>query len=796
MMKMRSLLRNLMKSTVAIVLATGMVVSSEASNKVQTFHSVNPPVIDASGGPDAFGYRWIDNNNEPTGPTYNWVDISTSGTAITFASTDDGISAPITIGFGFPFYGTNRTQLVVCTNGWVSFNTTETSTEYTNVGIPNAAVPNDIACPFWDDLISTNVRYATVDGNFVVSWIGSTRWNDTGSNLTFQVILMPDGSILYQYNTTSGTVNSGTIGVENGTGTVGLQVAFDAAYIAVGRAVRIYAQAATNILYGTVTANTGGTPIDSVNIQCGVRTGRTNAQGYYRFLVDAGAQTVTATKAGWNGYTGQVNITGDSLMHNFTMRRPMAVVSPTSLDLTVGIGDSVFGNVTLNNNGDGPMAFTAALQQGPVMDNASTREITPATDDAMITATTIPAIDEVNTPWQILRDIQIENLGSRRAQNYGAEYANGFIWAPCGDRWFRFTPEGTFVDSTLMIPGASSGAFTIRDMAFDGDYIYGSWDATLRAFDPTTGAAVTAANINCTAVGVGLCRAVAYDPNEDVFFVSNWGTVSSIYKVNRSGIVLQTYTNHGGVGGMAWYPADVDNKPLYIYTQGTGYNTRIYKMNPTTGDTSMVQAALPGAATADISASCFISDQVVPGFWVFGGMVQGAPDHLVICELANAGPRRWSFSPNQGNVAAGMNTPIQIGFRSVPTDNPRIFTATLNVTTNATDEVFNVPVEVTVQQVNAGEGNVPLANSFALLGAYPNPFNPTTSVKFSLATHSKVTLSLYDVSGREVASLLNAELPAGSHSIGMKAVDLAAGTYFIQMKAGSYVGATKVVLLK
>ena len=92
------------------------------------------PVTEGFGGPDVFGYRWVDSNS-PNGPAFSWVDITTTGTLVT-VSGDDATSAAIPIGFDFPFYGNTFNSLRVCTNGWLSF--TSTATAYDR--IPRASV--------------------------------------------------------------------------------------------------------------------------------------------------------------------------------------------------------------------------------------------------------------------------------------------------------------------------------------------------------------------------------------------------------------------------------------------------------------------------------------------------------------------------------------------------------------------------------------------------------------------------------------------------------------------------------
>ena len=89
----------------------------------------------------------------------------------------------------------------------------------------------------------------------------------------------------------------------------------------------------------------------------------------------------------------------------------------------------------------------------------------------------------------------------------------------------------------------------------------------------------------------------------------------------------------------------------------------------------------------------------------------------------------------------------------------------------------------------------------ASLVAYPNPFNPATTINYDLARDTHVTIIAYDVTGRRVATLLNDERRAGAHSFRWHAVDdngapLASGVYLLRLSAGQSHVNRKVVLLK
>ncbi len=86
--------------------------------------------------------------------------------------------------------------------------------------------------------------------------------------------------------------------------------------------------------------------------------------------------------------------------------------------------------------------------------------------------------------------------------------------------------------------------------------------------------------------------------------------------------------------------------------------------------------------------------------------------------------------------------------------------------------------------------------SFGLSQNYPNPFNPTTTINYSVPEESFVSIQVYDILGRLVASLVNEEKTVGYHEVTFNAVSIASGTYFYRMDAGDFIDVKKLIVLK
>ncbi len=159
------------------------------------------------------------------------------------------------------------------------------------------------------------------------------------------------------------------------------------------------------------------------------------------------------------------------------------------------------------------------------------------------------------------------------------------------------------------------------------------------------------------------------------------------------------------------------------------------------------------------------------------------------------GPYTYKWFKNGTQVSTAQNLTMNSGTSS--------FTLRLEVTDTYTNmtatSTMNVTVNSVIDPIEKSLSETP--NEFKLHGNYPNPFNPTTTIKFDLKEDSKVTLKIYNTLGQEVRSLVNDTKEAGYHSVlwdgkNNQGSAVPSGLYIYRINAGNYVKSMKMMLVK
>ncbi len=222
----------------------------------------------ATGGPDAFGYTFKDNLE--AGCPNNFTDIRGLPGATNLTLGDDA-QTTVQIGFSFPYYGNSYTSANLGSNGFLAFPPNTATTLGNQCPFPSTTSPNDVIAMLWDDLyppgggtITAGTLSPCPGGRgascWAVQFFGVPHFINSTPDNTFQTFLYPDGRIEMQFTVASESGSSSTSGIENSTGTIGLNYGCNSGYLAgLPKAVYFLPPGVTSCL---PTAGGGGDPVD------------------------------------------------------------------------------------------------------------------------------------------------------------------------------------------------------------------------------------------------------------------------------------------------------------------------------------------------------------------------------------------------------------------------------------------------------------------------------------------------------------------------------------------------------
>lgn len=156
-------------------------------------------------------------------------------------------------------------------------------------------------------------------------------------------------------------------------------------------------------------------------------------------------------------------------------------------------------------------------------------------------------------------------------------------------------------------------------------------------------------------------------------------------------------------------------------------------------------------------------------------------------------PSRWTANPSSGTIAAGSYKDIRVSFDSEGLAEGN-YTGEVEISSNAGNRVL--PVHILISR-DVGVDDRPMAAwRFRLDQNYPNPFNPGTTIRWEMGTEEQVSLTLYDITGRQITRLLHERREAGVHEIHFDASHLSSGVYLYRIRMGEFSDVKPMLLLK
>ena len=344
---------------------------------------------------------------------------------------------------------------------------------------------------------------------------------------------------------------------------------------------------------------------------------------------------------------------------------------------------------------------------------------------------------------------------------------------------------------TFPQPGAVRSIDAMRDLAWDGELIWGGVGDSIYGYD------INGRIVRRWLFPLNGITGIAWDSDCDWLWIARV-TGNLIVAVNWSGEQMATIPrNDWYVSSMDYWPEDPDGFNLYLiyFTEVENRIFHLARINPETEDTMSV--AVLGTEIYYFNG-IFITDEWHGTPWVMMTMSQSqsiAEDSLDIWTLGPRSP--WlSIEPSEGLLQIDDSQDLNLTLSASGLDSGE-FRGELLFQTPSIHDTTSIPVTMRVTETSTPEDTPPHPAGFGL-GAYPNPFNTSVELSYQLPVASRVRLGVYDLNGRLVWTVQDDGFPhpSGSYWVQVDASRLPSGIYLARMEAGGRVAVRKVVCVK
>lgn len=766
--------------------------------------------------PDNYGYIILDQADiqYEDAPVYNWIDVSSTGTTLALADAGNNQDkvVPVTLPFNFRVYGQAYSQISVCSNGWFAPGITEQA-NFRNLPLPGPLAPAGIIAPFWNDLIKTSTtnsgvftKFNETEHYFVIQWNNMKNYSNN-QTVTFEAILydptyyansLGDSPIKFQYNLfNAGAQNDGsdpetpsnyfTTGIQNQNASTGLTYAYN----------NIYSPGATAL-----------------------------SNGKALLLTSKSSLVSTHFHKVWSG--------DPILPIHFNITNAFVDGTPLSIGDEIAIFD--------NQYCVGTAKVDTLIFNGTDIIVSADNTNTTITDGYSNTHTVSYKIWKSQTQTEYSGNcMQVHYSAGNNLFNYGDTNSLLINAAVISTQNITLSAGWNKISSSIIPP--NTDLMTIFSNLISTN--------TLQKIQNESGLSIESLPT------IGWINSIGNFSNTEGYLVkvnTNTSLALTGYSIFpplniplRAGWNIISYPYNHPVNAMTVFQSLINAGVLVKVTDPLG-NSLEQLPNPQSWINNINNLQSGMAYSVCVTADTSITFEYVPN----NTQLAYTPDNLIIPDLhfnkiwSGNGYQHMNFhflNPQLNNnplnagdeiavfdgercVASGvvqddnnyifMNASMDDGMDSVPNGfvqgNPYQIKLFINSTQQELSDIHyqllsgsetfisgNSAVLNISHSVSNDENNLPKVTS--LYGNYPNPFNPSTTISFSLKEESNVCIEIYNIKGQLVRTLINQKMGSGKYSMVWEGKDSAnknvsSGVYFYRMKTDRYTSHKKMLLMK
>ncbi|MCK4653768.1 MAG: right-handed parallel beta-helix repeat-containing protein [Candidatus Cloacimonetes bacterium] len=531
-------------------------------------------------------------------------------------------------------------------------------------------------------------------------------------------------------------------------------------------------------LEGYVTELDGGAPIECAEITFVQYTGFTNSDGYY--IIDSlliselvGIYPFTCHKEGYADTLSECIeiLFNDTATLNFEMTTSIMVIDPLSINESIAPGEVLTTYITVGNVGNAPLNYNISVVQ-------DTNQRTPIHPGKH---TDITPVNEKN----VKSENRITKGSSLRIEKLYSIVSPGYI--------------STRSNNNSAVIGSNISGWYSADKSGDNNvrleewYTYGDinslwwlvWNIPERVsyFNPTD---------------------FSITGNYDITRINHWFYEHPDYPWDDATFHFKIYAEDGVT--LLYESEDIEAQHMIEIVHELTTPLAITSGGFYFGVAPVSSSGYPSTCADNLYTGANHSYYGSPGSWT---LWSESPDKGEFIQGVYLTTHPWmSLEPMSGTVEPGCVDDIAVTFDATCLEAGTIKTADI-VITSFDPYVGYVTIPVQLEVTGVVVDDIPYILSTKLNHNFPNPFNPTTMICYSLKENSKVSLNIYNIKGQKVKTLVDETIPAGEHSVIWNGKDsngnrVSSGIYFYKLclhpdpsgKAGDFQRVKKMLLLK